>query len=802
MSTKIECDIIKRKYKNIIGKKLARNSSKKETCGLLSESEYDDIYKAIADKLTKFNITYLSAVCAESQKEDVPNASGTTVTTGSKLDMIEVIIKSPYLYSIERFSKLVDFIAECVCKDQRNFEPEIEMKSEQDYRHDINCHTCKYHWSLYNRYPKSLLAYIDKIVNRQYFMPKCRSLQDVAKLIVTNPYELVTFKGTDEHAERLELYYGYGMSFSFAEKIAAFLNINNASDDAKQAEADARAFDFVMQKTLYVPSYIKPINTARYFAVGVLTHTNICRYRSTQLYLHVYIPLPERRRFTKNDIYLDKDPTNNTIVFTAVPNNEKTSALRKNCVVTCDFEIYRTNSSYKTKLLDIRQIHGPIRRIQPDDAILNSLSIKSYYRTHPLVAALEHYLRSTLNKLFLSNKDMVGDLLPELISKYPFIKDFNENSKTTNEQRTALCKLYNNNISILTGYPGTGKTYLLTLLARMLISNSNKVLVLASTGKAVSNIKKHFIKSDLIQFKTVQKYIRVSDLFIPDLIIIDECSMIPYDLWYGFLSKSRSGRHRVVLTGDPKQLPPIGTGELFADMVQIYPSWSIKLTEVLRQQTGSLAGIITLMGDYSSFERNPDFIKLLKVDNNITYNTLHYDYDNVIITPKNIQRQEINAYMQNKHNKEGQVIPYSITSENGYVFKIGDPIIYDSQTDYEEDTYRGEIYKIEALINNNVVIVRKYDNRRLKVELQDLYTEYKPAYCLTVHKAQGDQWKHVQIYLPENAYMLNKRMIYTAISRAEESASIITNISVDMFKEYYEKDECILTGFKLKPMVT
>ena len=161
--------------------------------------------------------------------------------------------------------------------------------------------------------------------------------------------------------------------------------------------------------------------------------------------------------------------------------------------------------------------------------------------------------------------------------------DSDRKRKALEEKDAALEKLFSNRLSILTGGAGTGKTSVLKVFIEQLAraEGRNPVLLLAPTGKARVRLSTKTGRNAM----TIHQFLLKQEWLVPDIfvlksrssmspflaatVIIDECSMIPADLFSTLLQAVDPGRlSRLILVGDPNQLPPIGPGRPFADIIE------------------------------------------------------------------------------------------------------------------------------------------------------------------------------------------------------------------------------------------
>ena len=144
--------------------------------------------------------------------------------------------------------------------------------------------------------------------------------------------------------------------------------------------------------------------------------------------------------------------------------------------------------------------------------------------------------------------------------------------------------IFAGNLSILTGGPGTGKTYTIARLLDSFGDHVRNVRILAPTGKAAVRLREAIHLNDELSkqlIKTIHSYLFTCQGDSPALYIIDECSMIDASLMARILSKAARCGSRVLLVGDPKQLPPVGQGAPFRDLIAsgLAPHFHLRVTQ-------------------------------------------------------------------------------------------------------------------------------------------------------------------------------------------------------------------------------
>ena len=194
-------------------------------------------------------------------------------------------------------------------------------------------------------------------------------------------------------------------------------------------------------------------------------------------------------------------------------------------------------------------------------------------------------------------------------------------------QNRAILNVETHSLSLLTGGPGTGKTFTAAQIIKTLLSSlpeqeTFRILLTAPTGKAVAQLESALRKalqeesaSVSIEAKTLHALLKITPyvqeieeplLLFADLILIDECSMIDAKIFAKLLSSIVEGT-RLVLIGDKNQLPPVEAGSIFADLIDARKFTMTTLTESLRSdrreilhcaekiQNGDVEGVLSLL---------------------------------------------------------------------------------------------------------------------------------------------------------------------------------------------------------------
>lgn len=376
------------------------------------------------------------------------------------------------------------------------------------------------------------------------------------------------------------------------------------------------------------------------------------------------------------------------------------------------------------------------------------------------------------------------------------------------EQVNAIKKSLENNITIITGGPGTGKTTIIKGIVD-LYSKLNKynfeettkhLALLSPTGRA----SKKMSESTSYPSSTIHRFLKWSkddNKFLvnennPDfseLIIIDEVSMIDIELFSSLL-KGLTQNIKIILVGDYNQLPSVGPGNLLKDLIDSEVIDTISLEMIYRQSEDSYIPI--LAHDIKNNEVTEEFLEtkddytflkcskesIIKNLKNLSLKLVEkgYDYKNVqILAPMYAGINGIDNL-----NKELQDIynPKDVTKKE---IKIGDIIYRENDkilqlvNNPDENVFNGDIGTIIKILNENeseskkTEIYVQYDYACVKYLPKDL-VKIKHGFAISIHKAQGSEFDLVIMPICMSYHrMLYKKLIYTGITRAKKKLILI-----------------------------
>lgn len=385
---------------------------------------------------------------------------------------------------------------------------------------------------------------------------------------------------------------------------------------------------------------------------------------------------------------------------------------------------------------------------------------------------LEHFgCAIRYDSLYLHYHDQVEEILvdyfkPGRCAKIPL----DSTDGMCDEQVRALECVLSNRVAIVTGSAGTGKTTIISRIVRVLESRDMRYRVTAYTGKAVSNITRRIpnVHASTIHMLMVQPEIL-------DVLIIDEVSMVPN----GLLARVVHLAPRLIMLGDPQQLPPIEGGDLLSQLLQV-PIPRVHLTidhrrsehKTLFDNLANFGKQEFVWGDDCLFCQG-DMEQVRRVVRKVYKSGIPHT-EITVLCPINAPLVDINLACRKIFLGDG----VAVTDDWKHSWRVGDRVVM-TVNDYKIEVMNGEEGIITAIDRDKAVV--RFGSRRVELSLtktKEMSTtkRLRLAWATTVHKAQGSQWKYVILYIPKKMAskgFFNKNLVYTAISRAQEILYVV-----------------------------
>ena len=376
-------------------------------------------------------------------------------------------------------------------------------------------------------------------------------------------------------------------------------------------------------------------------------------------------------------------------------------------------------------------------------------------------------------------------------------------------QREAILKAMTNEVLVLTGGPGTGKTTTVQGMIQLFERHKLKLLLAAPTGRAAKRLSEvtgrpaKTIHRLLEYSPSEMKFKRTRDNPLSaDVVIVDEASMLDLPLTF-HLVRAIPPEAKLILVGDVDQLPSVGPGNVLRDIINSGLVEVVQLKEIFRQARDSMIvvnahrinrglfpnlrrrtpkGEAPVRGlrprdDYGDFlfaqEEDPHRIVELIRDLCTRRLPQRYGYDPLediqVLSPMYkgvIGADNLNSVLQSCLNPGGEEL-----QRGGTTFRVGDKVMQ-IRNNYEKGVFNGDLGRIISIDWEEQEVTVEYDFP-VRYDFNEL-DEIVLAYTITVHKSQGSEYKAVIMPIVIQHYvMLQRNLLYTAVTRAKELLILI-----------------------------
>ena len=365
------------------------------------------------------------------------------------------------------------------------------------------------------------------------------------------------------------------------------------------------------------------------------------------------------------------------------------------------------------------------------------------------------------------------------------------------KQEAAVYAAYRHNLSIITGSPGTGKTTVLKTILEVYrrLHPQNEITLMAPTGRASRRMaestgfdKARTLHSGLGLSNEEEDNHRTkqSEPLSADLIIVDEFSMV--DMWLAskFFSRIKDGA-RIVLVGDPDQLPSVGAGNVFREMIDCGLVPVTVLDQIFRQSKDSLIAYNAKFINEGSANLyfGPDFVFQAGKNQAETAEKIISRYcqeieesgiDRVQILSPFRSEGETSAEQLNEAIRE-RVNPFRSAEEEirigMKIFRVNDRIMQTKNTEKVSNGDLGFIRYIREDEKGKRIGLDFGMGREFEYSMEDMMN-LDLAYATTIHKAMGSEYETVIMpLLKAHTIMLYRNLLYTGITRAKKRVVLI-----------------------------
>ena len=435
-----------------------------------------------------------------------------------------------------------------------------------------------------------------------------------------------------------------------------------------------------------------------------------------------------------------------------------------------------------------RDIRPILRRLLGDDELVAQAFIAGYDKAqyllnpvtgtyHPVAQLLMEVtvakrLLACASKTDLYDND-ASEAYRAAASELPY--------KLTEKQEEAVTTSLDNAVACITGGAGTGKTTVLRTALRAYDAMGYKIHAIALSGRAAMRL------NESIGFKTmtIARFLRIppieclNDDDSKHLVVIDEASMVDLPTMYRIITHINP-MVRIVLSGDPNQLPPIGCGKVLSDIVESKQIANTMLDIVKRQESS------TGIPEYSQMINNG------LVPTNLTTGAIHFHeahkndiadlccqlYQQApeqsrVVAPTKAMVKDINEQVQIAVNPEGRQLHFQLGVEDFFIkLREGDAVLF-TQNLYDKGIQNGSLGILTSVEQTDESFGEATLDTGEKVQLTQAVLDcMQLGYAITLHKAQGSQFPRVIIGLARGR-IVDRSWLYTAITRAESEIHIV-----------------------------
>ena len=459
-------------------------------------------------------------------------------------------------------------------------------------------------------------------------------------------------------------------------------------------------------------------------------------------------------------------------------------------------------------------------------AIENKIIIKSIDEQPVVYSKVNYYTELNTARLLLDLR--LNYEIPD-IELEQAIADIEKADKLCldEQQRLAVKSAITAGVAVITGGPGTGKTTIIDAVIKYYSNHGMEIMLCAPTGRAA----KRMTESTGWPAQTIHRLLEFNGMpgddrerqgetlrfgrnhdnpLECDAIIVDEMSMVDGFIFYSLLQAVSPGT-RLILVGDANQLPSVGAGNVLKDIISSDCFPVTVLTKIFRQDEGSdivynahrincgeHLEINNKSRDFFFIPRNGGTGIINEVSELVSDNLPRYlDIDPMeiqVLTPMRkyeVGVENLNVKLQQLLNPPAPGKAEHI--RNDIVFREGDKVMQiknnyklEWQTkrgDYVAEqgvgVFNGDMGTVMSISDFDEELTVLFDDGREAVYGYNSLNELEHAFAVTIHKSQGSEYPAVVIpLLTGPRKLLNRNLLYTAITRAKRMVVLVGNIGL------------------------
>ncbi len=453
--------------------------------------------------------------------------------------------------------------------------------------------------------------------------------------------------------------------------------------------------------------------------------------------------------------------------------------------------------------------------------------LEEYYQAEQFIAGKLIILDNVANRKRIDN-------IAEKLEKV----EKNNGIELSDKQREAIYAVNDNNVCVITGGPGTGKTTIIKNIIDLYKNEGKKVVLCAPTGRAA----KRMTETTGQDAKTLHRLLQISKIddakyineeldiqpIDADVVIVDETSMIDLALMKYLLMGIYQGT-KLVLSGDVDQLPSVGPGSILKDIIASKKINVIVLDKIFRQAAKSKivlnahrvnAGKYFVEDQDEKLEKDFFFVQENNQERILNFVLSLYqdglekfeNYDEFksvqIITPSkkgDVGTRELNKRIQELVNpanakKQEKSVGALVYREGDSVMQIKNnyDIAWEQNGEISSGIFNGEMGTITKISNISETVEVNYDGKIATYQFSEL-EQIEHSYAITVHKSQGSEFDVVILPIVRlSPMLLTRNLLYTAITRAKKLLIVIGNQDVVQFMINNTDAKIRNTGLKYK----
>ena len=419
-------------------------------------------------------------------------------------------------------------------------------------------------------------------------------------------------------------------------------------------------------------------------------------------------------------------------------------------------ELVRRHTLLGHTFLPLEELHAQLAEASLLDEEVTVATSLAYEQNSVVVDQGRAYLPD-----HLADERELASRLRDHLAHRPKTVSYPEDPSLNAEQQQAIHNALTFPLSLLTGSAGSGKSTTLKSLCAAAESQGLTVALAAPTGKAALRLSQATGRgaSTIHRLIGASRAVSATKSVEAQLVILDEASMVGDELLLSLMRMLKSAA-RLVLVGDPNQLPPIEVGSPLQGLLGRVPT--TRLSRVYRQAKDSrvleLASVF-LQGDDLTWDEEVDAAHDATA---IAGNAAGMQ----LLTPTRAGpygAATLNEAVQARKGLKG-----GIEIKDG-VAHVGDPVLQ-TTNDYTREVFNGHVGQVLEISRAKTVVA--FDGREVTYSgLERL--SLQPAYAITIHRAQGSEWDDVGVVLHESQLgMLNRTLAYTAITRAKRNVTL------------------------------